>query len=75
MAEPVRRLAAGADRIGRPGGLVIEVVGRAGARTVVRIAGRLDARTLLLGKPGLRGELLVLDLLNGSFERLRLARG
>lgn len=45
MAEPVRRLPAGADRIGRPGGLVIEVVGRAGARTVVRIAGRLDART------------------------------
>ena len=34
-----------------------------------------EAVKLLLGKPGLRGELLVLDLLNGSFERLRLARG
>ncbi|MEN6555187.1 MAG: HesA/MoeB/ThiF family protein [Anaerolineaceae bacterium] len=34
-----------------------------------------EAVKLLLGKPGLRGELLVLDLLNGSFERLRLAKG
>jgi len=34
-----------------------------------------EAVKLLLGKPGLHGELLVLDLLNGSFERLRLARG
>ncbi len=31
-----------------------------------------EAVKLLLGKPGLR-ELLVLDLLDGSFERLRLA--
>jgi len=34
-----------------------------------------EAVKLLLGKPSLRGELLVLDLLNGSFERLRLAKG
>ena len=34
-----------------------------------------EAVKLLLGKPGLRGELLVLDLLNGSFERLRLVKG
>ncbi|MBP7032653.1 MAG: ThiF family adenylyltransferase [Anaerolineaceae bacterium] len=31
-----------------------------------------EAVKLLLGKPGLRGELLVLDLLNASFQRLRL---
>jgi len=31
-----------------------------------------EAVKLLLGKPGLRGELLVLDLLNMSFQRLRL---
>ena len=34
-----------------------------------------EAVKLLLGKPGLRGELLVLDLLNCSFEQLRLAKG
>ncbi|HOG58685.1 MAG TPA: ThiF family adenylyltransferase [Anaerolineaceae bacterium] len=34
-----------------------------------------EAVKLLLDKPGLRGELLVLDLLNGSFERLRLVKG
>jgi molybdopterin/thiamine biosynthesis adenylyltransferase len=31
-----------------------------------------ETAKLLLGKPGLRGELLVLDLLNASFQRLRL---
>ena len=33
-----------------------------------------ETAKLLLGKPGLKGELLVLDLLNASFQRLRLAR-
>lgn len=44
MAEPFRPETAGADRMGHPGGLAVEVVGRAGTRAVVRVAGRLDAR-------------------------------
>ena len=44
MAEPWRPAVAGSERIGRPGGLSIQVLGRSGGRTVVRVAGRLDAR-------------------------------
>lgn len=44
MAEPWRTDAAGPDRIGRPSGLSLRVVGHSGGRTVVHVAGRLDAR-------------------------------
>jgi len=44
MAQPLRPDAAGADRTNRPHGLMIRVVGHSGARTVVLISGRLDAR-------------------------------
>lgn len=44
MAEPWRPDAAGPERMGRPGDLSIRVRGRSGARTVVHVAGRLDAR-------------------------------
>jgi anti-sigma B factor antagonist len=43
MAEPQRQEPARADRPYLAADLTIEVVGRSGARTVVRIAGRLDA--------------------------------
>jgi anti-sigma B factor antagonist len=47
--------AAGADRICLPGRLIIEVAGRSGTRTVVRVAGRLDARAA----PALARELVL----------------
>lgn len=45
MAEPWRPEPAALDRIRRPSGLSIRVVGHSGARTVVRVVGRLDTRT------------------------------
>lgn len=44
MAVPRRSDTADAGWPCRPAGLTIEVAGHSGARTVVRIAGRLDAR-------------------------------
>lgn len=44
MAQPWRPDAAGPDRAGRPDGLSVRITAGPGARTVVQIAGRLDAR-------------------------------
>ena len=44
MAQPRRSDSAGADRPGQPGNLIIQVVAHSGARRVIRVAGRLDAR-------------------------------
>lgn len=44
MAEPLRPHPASTDRMGYPEDPIVQVVGRAGTRTIVRVAGRLDAR-------------------------------